>query len=118
MQKEELKKKKMIELKERHCKPCKEGEKPLNSDQAAELKSLLFTPWEIKNHEKLTKEFLFESFKRAMAFIQEIGLIAEQENHHPDICIRYTRVEITLSTHDVNGLSENDFIMAAKIEDL
>ncbi|MCB2208042.1 MAG: 4a-hydroxytetrahydrobiopterin dehydratase [Bacteroidetes bacterium] len=108
----------MIELKERHCRPCKEGEKPLNSDQAAELKSLLLTPWHIKEHEMLTKEFVFENFKRAMAFVQEIGLIAEQENHHPAICIHYTRVEITLSTHDVGGLSENDFIVAAKIEDL
>ena len=53
-----------------------------------------------------------------MAFVQEIGMLAEKENHHPDICIQYTSVEIILTTHDLGGLTVNDFIIAAKIEDL
>ena len=67
---------------------------------------------------KLKKEFPFENFKRGMTFVQVVALLAERENHHPGICIHYSYVEIELSTHDVGGLSENDFIMAAKIDNL
>lgn len=108
----------MIEMKERHCSTLNEGTKPLNNQQLAELKFQLKTNWNIVDNKKLEKEFNFENFKRAIAFVQEIAIIAEKEQHHPDICIQYTNVEIMLSTHDIGGLSENDFIMAAKIENL
>lgn len=108
----------MIELKNRNCVPIKEGTPPLKNHTIAEFKNMLRSKWEITKDQKLKKEFLFENFKRAIAFVQEIALVAEKENHHPDICINYTTVEIELSTHDIGGLSENDFIMAAKIESL
>lgn len=108
----------MIELKNRSCTVIKKGTSPLNNHAIVEFKNMLRSQWEITTDHKLKKEFQFENFKRAIAFVQEIALIAEKENHHPDICIQYTTVEIKLSTHDIGGLSENDFVMAAKIESL
>lgn len=108
----------MLELKNRNCVVIPEGTPPLNNKQIVGFKSMLNTPWNIEENQTIMKDFQFENFKRAIAFVQEIALIAEQEQHHPDICISYTKVEIKLSTHDIGGLSENDFIMAAKIESL
>ncbi len=108
----------MLELKNRSCFVLSKGTPPMNNQQIVEFKSMLTSEWNIQENQKLKKEFQFENFKRAIAFMQEIALIAEKEQHHPDICIQYTTVEIELSTHDIGGLSENDFIMAAKIESL
>ena len=108
----------MIELKNRNCVRLTKDTPALNNQEIVEYKSLLQLQWNIEENQKLKKEFQFENFKRAIAFVQEIALIAEKENHHPDIYIQYTKVEIELSTHDIDGLSENDFIMAAKIESL
>jgi len=106
----------MLELNERQVVALKKGTKPLNTHEIAELKVQLKTKWNVIANEKLEHEFQFENFRRAIAFVQEIALIAEKENHHPDICIQYSKVKIELSTHDIGGLSVNDFIMAAKIE--
>lgn len=108
----------MIELKEKHCMPCEAGTKPLKEEQIIRLKKKLVLGWKIIENSKLQKIFPFENFKRGMAFAQEIGVISDSENHHPDICIHYTEVEVELSTHAIGGLSENDFIMAAKIDEL
>jgi len=62
--------------------------------------------------------YLFENFKRGMVFAQNIANLAEEEQHHPDLCIHYKNVEVELTTHAIGGLSENDFIMAAKIDNL
>lgn len=67
---------------------------------------------------KIVKEFKFEDFVKAMEFVNKIAIIAEEEGHHPDIAIYYNKVEITLWTHFINGLSENDFIIAAKIDNI
>jgi len=106
----------MMELKERSCDS--NIKKPLNNEEIAEFKLQLKTVWEIPINEKLKKTFRFKSFERAIAFVQEIALIAEKEQHHPDICIHYDKVEIELKSHDIGGISLNDFIMAAKIENL
>jgi len=108
----------MIELKNRNCVVLSKESRPLNNQEIVEYKNMLRSQWDVTKDQVLKKEFQFESFKRAIAFVQEIALIAEKEKHHPDICIHYTTVEIELSTHDIGGLSENDFIMAAKIESL
>jgi len=107
-----------MELKERKCVPCDAGTPPLDEQKVASLRQDLPPGWKILENKKLKKKFPFENFRRGMAFAQEIALIAEQEDHHPDLCIHYTNVEVELSTHAIGGLSENDFIMAAKIEDL
>ncbi|NJM14085.1 MAG: 4a-hydroxytetrahydrobiopterin dehydratase [Bacteroidales bacterium] len=107
-----------MELKEKQCVPCETGTMPFDSDQIIGFKKRLAPGWRVFEGKKLQKEFPFENFKRGMAFVQDIAAIAERENHHPDICIHYTKVEVELSTHNIGGLSENDFIMAAKIDEL
>lgn len=86
----------------------------------AEIKDYLsqLKNWEFLETNKITKEFKFNDFVKAIEFVNKIAVIAEEEGHHPDIAIYYNKVEITLWTHFVNGLSENDFIMAAKIEQI
>ncbi len=108
----------MMELKERNCVSDSIDLEKLKNDEAESLNKQLVSNWEIANNKLLKKSFPFENYKRAMAFVQEVALIAEKENHHPDMYIRYDEVDIMLTTHDVDGLSINDFIMAAKIEDL
>lgn len=72
--------------------------------------------WEILNGKKIKHEFKFKDFVEAMEFVNKAADIAEKESHHPDIAISYNKVEIVLWTHSINGLSENDFIVAAKVE--
>lgn len=74
--------------------------------------------WKIIDNKKLSREFKFKDFKEAMAFVNHVADIAESEGHHPDIYIFYNLVRLELSTHAVGGLSENDFILAAKIDTL
>lgn len=107
-----------MELKEKTCIPPDQLTGPLNKNVSETLLRQLVTDWQILDNNKLRMEFPFENFKRAMAFAQEVALIAEKEMHHPVLIIEYDKVTVELSTHDVKGLSENDFIMAAIIEDL
>jgi len=108
----------MLELKEKRCVPCDEGTPPLKREEIHEYMEQLSVDWEVLEDRAIKKHFPFENFKRGMAFAQEVALLAEQENHHPDLCIRYTGVDVELSTHVIGGLSVNDFIMAAKIENI
>jgi len=108
----------MIDLKEKHCVPCKEGAQPLNTEEIKHFKKNVMDDWKVKDNKKIRKEFPFENFKRSMAFAQNVALIADKEDHHPDMCIHYSKVEVELSTHKIGGLSENDFILAAKIDEL
>jgi len=108
----------MQELKEKKCEPCESDTKPMTEKQVEKHMEMLTPEWEVVDNKKIKKSFSFGNFKRGMSFAQEVALIAEKEQHHPDICIHYTNVEIELTTHNIGGLSENDFIMAAKIEDL
>ena len=75
--------------------------------------------WEVvANEKKIKKEFLFKDFREAMAFVNRVAELAESEEHHPDIVISYNRVTLELSTHAAGGLTENDFILAAKINQM
>ena len=78
----------------------------------------LKTGWEVIDNKKIAQSFTFKNFKEALNFANQVGEIAEQEQHHPDLHVYYGKVEIELATHAIGGLSENDFIMASKIEDL
>jgi len=108
----------MLELKEKRCVPCDEGTPPLKRKEINEYMKQLPVDWEVLEDRAIKKHFPFENFSRGMAFAQEVALLAEQENHHPDLCIHYTGVDVELSTHVIGGLSVNDFIMAAKIENI
>lgn len=108
----------MTALKEKHCVPCEEGTQPLTAEDIQHFKQKVDDKWQVLNSKKIKKEYPFDNFKQGMAFAQEVGEIAENENHHPDLCIHYDSVEVELSTHKIGGLSANDFIVAAKIDEL
>lgn len=103
-----------MELAKQSCKPCEGGVQPLNSTTSNKLLEKI-PSWQISEG-KLKKEFSFDDFKQALAFVNTVGEIAEHENHHPNICFTWGEVNITLYTHAINGLSNNDFILAAKID--
>ena len=102
-----------MDLTQKKCKPCEGNTPPLAEEQANELLKQI-PGWEIKNGH-VFRQFKFKNFKEAIAFVNKVAEIAEAEGHHPDIAIHYNKVTIELWTHAVNGLSENDFILAAKI---
>ena len=104
------------ELSQKKCKVCEIGSvKPLSEDAAR--KALLgFKGWVLIDGTKIKKEFKFRNFAGSMDFVNKVAATVEQEGHHPSIFISYDKVKITLSTFSVGGLTENDFIMAAKID--
>ncbi len=106
----------MSELKEKKCIPCEEGGNPLPENEAKEL--LKKVPnWELRG-KKIERNFEFTDFKESMQFVNKVADIAEEQGHHPDFHIHYNKVTLELWTHSMNGLSENDFVMAAKINDI
>ncbi len=104
---------------DKHCVPCEEGTPPLPNAKEEEL--LQDTPdWLLLKDgtHKLRRQFKFKNFLDAIAFVNKVAEIAQKEGHHPDIYIFYNKVQLDLFTHATGGLSENDFIMAAKINKL
>lgn len=103
-------------LSNKHCVPCEGGMPPLTPDEYNRL--LNETPdWQVIEQKQIQRDFKFKDFKKALEFVNKVGEIAENEGHHPDINLHnWNRVQITLSTHVIKGLSENDFIMASKID--
>lgn len=116
-----------MDLSHKHCVPCERGDPPLPDEKEDELKKLV-PDWILLRNpssssgqvrvDKLRRQFVFKNFKEAVTFVNKIAEIAEAEGHHPDIYIFYNKVQLELFTHTVGGLSENDFIMAAKIDKL
>lgn len=107
------------DLLSRHCVPCEGGTKPLERSVAEAY--LTATPgWDLVLDEpnKLIRNFKFKDFVKAMQFVNSIAWLAESEGHHPDITVSWNRVSLELTTHAIGGLSDNDFIMAAKINDV
>jgi len=102
-----------MNLTQKKCKPCEGGTPPLTEEQANELLKQI-PNWEIKD-DHVFRQFKFKNFRESISFVNKVAEIAEEEGHHPDIAIHYNKVAIELWTHAVNGLSENDFIVAAKI---
>ncbi len=109
-----------MSLSDKKCVPCQGGEPPLEKEKAKELLTELSDGWELQNlGKKLVKKFKFTDFKSALDFINKVGDIAEEEDHHPDIYLHnYKYVTLYLFTHKIAGLHENDFILAAKVDNL
>lgn len=106
------------ELKERRCKPCEGGVDAMNEDQAKALIDQV-PGWALANDAKsIGRRFEFKGFYRTMAFVNALAWIAHQEDHHPDFSAGYNYCEVSYTTHAVGGLSENDFICAAKVNAL
>lgn len=106
----------MIDLSSKKCVPCEGGIPPMARGDAQKLLSEV-SSWELVDEGvlKIRRKFKFKDFKGALLFVNKIGEIAEEEGHHPEIELGWGKANITLYTHAVSGLSENDFIMAAKI---
>lgn len=106
-------------LADKTCIPCEGGVPPLIPEEAHKLMGELAEGWMlIDDAHLLTKSFVFPDFKSALAFANRVGDIAEAEGHHPDLAISWGSVVVELMTHAIGGLSENDFIVAAKIDRL
>ena len=106
-------------LAQQHCAPCEGGTKPMT---LAQVKAQIGQApgWHVVDGDplKIARELRFKDFAQAMAFVNRLAEVAEAEGHHPDFCVSWNRVELELVTHAIGGLSENDFIMAAKINEL
>jgi 4a-hydroxytetrahydrobiopterin dehydratase len=107
-----------MDLSTKKCKPCEGGVPPLNQKEVAELKKQVSDDWNVVEMKKITREFSFVNYRHTMEFVNKVADLAEDEGHHPDMHVFYGRVMIELWTHSINGLSENDFIMASKIDKL
>ncbi|MBX9744074.1 MAG: 4a-hydroxytetrahydrobiopterin dehydratase [Chlamydiales bacterium] len=98
------------------CIPCKKGVAPLKGLAVQDLLKELSEGWKVVEDRYLEKEYLFSNFQGALRFANQIGEIAEAECHHPDLYLSYGKLKVQLWTHKIDGLSENDFILAAKCD--
>lgn len=109
----------MSELAKRRCIPCEKGVEAYTPDSATDMMSQLSEDWMlVDNAHLLVREFRFKDFAQAMVFANKVAAIAEEEGHHPDLAIGWGTVSIELTTHAIGGLSENDFILASKIDEI
>jgi 4a-hydroxytetrahydrobiopterin dehydratase len=107
----------MSDLATRRCKPCEGGVAPLTPEQAAGLLGQVSSAWVLsENAHAIRREFGFRDFYRTMSFVNALAHIANIEDHHPDLEIGYNYCRVTFTTHAIRGLSENDFVCAAKVD--
>ena len=111
----------MCDLLNKKCVPCEGGVLPFDTSEIHKYQKKV-DGWDIKKDEKkiffLNKEFKFKNFIESQKFINEVGIISENEGHHPDITFGWGYAKIKITTHAIEGLSENDFILAAKIDQI
>ena len=107
----------MPDLATKTCVPCRGGVPPLKGQELRNLHQQV-PEWQVIHEHHLTREFKFPDFRGALQFVNRVGELAEQQGHHPDILLAWGKAEITLWTHKIDGLTESDFIMAAKINQL
>ena len=108
----------MSDLASKECIPCKGGVPPLEGAELEDLHRQLGNGWEVVDGHHLVKEFRFKNFQEALDFTVRVGALAEEVNHHPEICVTWGRATITLWTHKIDGLTESDFVWAAKADRL
>jgi 4a-hydroxytetrahydrobiopterin dehydratase len=104
-----------MDLTKKKCVPCEGGTDPFNESQISEYKKYI-GDWQVIGNNKLSREFYFVSYRHTIDFVNKVANIAEEEGHHPVLHIFFGRAVVELWTHAINGLSENDFILAAKID--
>jgi 4a-hydroxytetrahydrobiopterin dehydratase len=107
----------MTELASRKCEDCAPGTPPLEADRVEELRREVDSAWELDDR-SIVREFKFKNFRDAFGLATRVALLAEEQGHHPDLEVGWGRVSIALTTHTAKGLTDNDFIMAAKIDEL
>ncbi len=106
----------VCDLTNKNCKPCEGGVPPLSQDEATDLLKQL-DGWEL-NDKRISKTFAFKNYYQVMAFVNAVAWMTHREDHHPDMTVGYNQCRVEYSTHAIGGLSENDFICAAKVDAL
>ena len=107
----------MSELAERQCVPCRGGVPPMKGEQINEMSSQL-PDWQVVNEHHLQRNYRFKDFRETLNFVNRVGELAEEQGHHPDICFGWGKADLTIWTHKIDGLTESDFVLAAKIDKL
>jgi len=105
------------ELASKTCVPCRGGVPPVTGQELAALQKQV-EGWNVIQEHHIVKTFSFPDFRQALAFVNKVGELAEEQGHHPDICLSWGKAEIKTWTHKIDGLTESDFILAAKIDQL
>ena len=105
------------QLADKTCLPCRGGVPPLKGTDLERLHQSV-PHWSVRDEHHLHREFKFPDFKQALEFVNKVGALAEEQGHHPDILLAWGKVGVTLWTHKIDGLTESDFIMAAKIDQI
>jgi 4a-hydroxytetrahydrobiopterin dehydratase len=108
----------MAALAEKECVPCKGGVEQLKGNDLRTLAAELNPGWQIVREHHLEREFKFKDFREALTFTNKVGELAEEQGHHPDIYLSWGKVKVTIWTHKIDGLTESDFVLAAKIDRL
>lgn len=109
----------MTELTQKHCKPCEGGTEPMDAAQIRDYQQQIHADWELGGDGTLIqREFKFRNYYHTTAFINAVAWIAHQQDHHPDISFGYNKASVVFTTHAIGGLSENDFICAARVDAL
>lgn len=106
-----------MSLSKKECVPCRGGVPPLKGEELERLREQV-EKWNVIEEHHLSKTFKFPNFVKALAFVNKVGAIAEEQGHHPDIFLTWGKVSITICTHKIDGLTESDFILAAKIDEI
>ena len=107
-----------MKLVDKKCKPCEGGVLKLTPDEITQYQSQLLEPWELVDNMKIEKNFKFSDYPSVITFLNRVAELAEEEGHHPVMHVFFSYLKIELWTHAILGLSENDFILAAKIDKL
>lgn len=107
----------MAKLAEKHCVPCRGGVPPLRGPELTSYAEEL-PDWKIMEEHHIAKTFLFPDFKKGLEFVDRVGAVAEEQGHHPDLCLSWGKVDVQIYTHKIRGLTESDFVLAAKIDQL
>ena len=107
----------MSELASEHCEACEPGTPPVSEEEASRLAARV-PAWQREANQRLSREFKFPNFRDAFGFVARVALVAESEGHHPDMELGWGRARFDLTTHAASGLTRNDFVLAAKIDQL
>jgi 4a-hydroxytetrahydrobiopterin dehydratase len=108
----------MTDLANRHCGPCNAETPPIEGKELQRYREHLNPVWRVVEDHHLAAKYDFRDFAQALDFTNRVGAVAEAEGHHPELCLSWGWVKVRLWTHAIDGLSENDFILAAKIDQL
>jgi 4a-hydroxytetrahydrobiopterin dehydratase len=108
----------MTTLAQKECVPCKGGVPPLQAEAVGRLLQELGGGWQVIGNHHLEKTYRFPDFRAALAFTNRVGAMAEAQGHHPDIALSWGKVGLTIWTHKIDGLTESDFVFAAKADGL